>query len=425
MELTNRLENGDHRMSGDLHRLVELMPGYVSVALSLDYRDTEEFEIAATDGRTVFAGPQYPTLAAAERRFVLAHEFLHVVLGHIPRTKLLARREGPAFDRDLANLTQDALINTSLVASHRRKMNDWEILKVPEGAVRLGQLLKAIGDLPEKAEIDDDLKLCGGYSFEDLYYRVKAKGVTLRDRFFPRGDVLDPGAVGQADSTGVQVTEKELRDQILEARDWLPRLRGHLKGTVTRLAKEFPKVEVPWEEVLASWLVSFASGKRKPDFGRPSRRFTALEGEFSAQGVNLPFEPARGLRRTGRIAIAVDTSGSISDQILESFLGHMAAIVEQWKPRVLIVVADAEVQEEYEFEGSRAVDQLREIVFTGGGGTDFRPAIRRAGEWRPDVLVYLTDLCGECGEAPNFPVVWAVHPGCEKFHEWGNLVVLK
>jgi predicted metal-dependent peptidase len=418
MKLLSRLEKGNHRMLGALHRFLELMPGYASVALGLDYQDSEDCEIAATDGKRVFAGPGFENLRQPEKRFVLAHEFLHVILGHVPRLRLLEKREGCRFDRRLANLVQDALINTSLIASHREKSGKWNILEVPDWTIRLRDVLREIGDLPENDQSDADLEMCGRYTFEELYYRVKREGRPADWGGKFEGDILAPAG-------GTETTEKALQGEIAIARDQFSGVKGHAKGAINRLVKEFPQVEVPWDEVLVGWMTSYARGKRLPDYGRPSRRYSALEGEFSKNGVNLPFEPGRSFRKSGRIAIAVDTSGSISDEILESFFGHMAAIIDQWDPLVLIVVADQQVHEVYEFKGKEAVAQLRELVFTGGGGTDFRPAIQFAGSWNPDVLVYLTDLCGNVGDEPGFPVLWAVVPGYETYFKWGELVVLK
>ena len=41
-----------------------------------------------------------------------------------------------------------------------------------------------------------------------------------------------------------------------------------------------------------------------------------------------------------------------------------------------------------------------------GGGTDFRPAIAAASEWRPDLLVYLTDLYGDVPHSLQLAGSW-------------------
>jgi predicted metal-dependent peptidase len=51
---------------------------------------------------------------------------------------------------------------------------------------------------------------------------------------------------------------------------------------------------------------------------------------------------------------------------------------------------------------------LRDISFSGGGGTDFTPLLREADKHKPDVVVVLTDLDGPAYYRPRWPVIWAV-----------------
>jgi predicted metal-dependent peptidase len=49
------------------------------------------------------------------------------------------------------------------------------------------------------------------------------------------------------------------------------------------------------------------------------------------------------------------------------------------------------------FSGREGAKLLRGFEFRGGGGTDFKPAIVEASKWKPDLLIYLTDLEGDAG----------------------------
>jgi len=51
---------------------------------------------------------------------------------------------------------------------------------------------------------------------------------------------------------------------------------------------------------------------------------------------------------------------------------------------------------------------LREIQFSGAGGTDFTPLLEEADQHRPDIAVVLTDLDGPARFRPRWPVIWAV-----------------
>jgi predicted metal-dependent peptidase len=76
-----------------------------------------------------------------------------------------------------------------------------------------------------------------------------------------------------------------------------------------------------------------------------------------------------------------------------------------------------------DLSGREGAKLLRRFEFRGGGGTDFRPAIAEAAKWRPDLLMYLTDLEGDAGDEPAFPVLWAVLEG-KANAPWGKMVEL-
>ena len=165
-------------------------------------------------------------------------------------------------------------------------------------------------------------------------------------------------------------------------------------------------------------------GYRRPDPSRPSRRWLALEGDLrEREGVDLPFDRSTRFARTGRIALAVDTSGSIDKSLLKRFAAEVAAVLVQTEPLLRLIVCDADVHQVLDFSGRGGAKLLRGFEFKGGGGTDFRPAIAEAAKWKPDLLIYLTDLEGDAGAEPAFPVLWAVPEG-KVAAPWGKVVEL-
>ena len=89
-----------------------------------------------------------------------------------------------------------------------------------------------------------------------------------------------------------------------------------------------------------------------------------------------------------------------------------------------MLIGDAAVHQIAEIDWRDASCELSRIKYTGGGGTDFRPLIEAAKDFEPDALVYLTDLYGETGEEPDFPVIWATH-GISGDVPWGEQIKLK
>jgi hypothetical protein len=289
--------------------------------------------------------------------------------------------------------------------------------------IALGQRLKQNGH---------DVALCTSSSFssfverQGLEYRYLnndlvelAQGQIGRKAMGFDGRDLAP-VKGRSQTKGDGSAEDEIRA-------WSSRLkmaRGSLAGISNRLVRELPRVKTPWERILRDFLFRHARRKRLPDPSRPSRRWLALESDLrEREGVDLPFESATSATRTGRVALAVDTSGSIDESLLRRFAAEVATVLEKTEPLLRLIVCDADVHQVQDFSGREGAELLWGFKFKGGGGTDFRPAIAEAAKWKPDLLIYLTDLEGDAGDEPAFPAIWAVPEGKAE-SPWGKVVEL-
>lgn len=202
-------------------------------------------------------------------------------------------------------------------------------------------------------------------------------------------------------------------------------LRGSHPEILDRLAKELPRVETPWEQIFRSIVqTAFQEAKHK-NYSRPNRRWLALERDYKSQaGVNLPFAPDTIKKRGTRLAVALDTSGSIDEELLGRFLAEIAAMCQFNQRNLVLLIGDATVHQIAEIDWTEVSGELSALQYTGGGGTDFRPLIEAAAGYEPDALVYLTDLYGETGDEPDFPVIWATH-GASGKAPWGEQISLK
>ena len=106
-----------------------------------------------------------------------------------------------------------------------------------------------------------------------------------------------------------------------------------------------------------------------------------------------------------RVMAVIDTSGSITPELLESISAELALLARHHA--VLVVECDAMVHAVYEYLGP-----LRAVH--GRGGTDFRPPLVRnfLRKHRPDLVVYFTDGFGPAPEqGPQVPLAWCLVPG--------------
>jgi predicted metal-dependent peptidase len=137
-------------------------------------------------------------------------------------------------------------------------------------------------------------------------------------------------------------------------------------------------MKTPWGRILRDFLFRHARRKRRPDPSRPSRRWLALEsGLREREGVDPLFDRATRSARTGRIALAVDTSCSIDESLLKRFAAEVAAALEKTKPMLRLIVCDADVHQVRDFSGREGAKLLRGFDFKGGGGADFKPAMQK------------------------------------------------
>ncbi len=454
LERLNRSES--NRMRFDLESAIEYLPGLASLALWCRFADTdEEAVVAYTDGNTIYAGADYENFEVKERRFICLHEILHIALCHPQRFAELEKSETVGFDPKLLNIAADAIINGSLenLTGLETPSDAWTLARIwqfsekSEDAANTSasdknsayyyysystfasQQTRKIANLT-KAEF---VKI-NRWSCEELYYFLKSRCQTelhfygflidFNEKDLLAGD-LRRKEVEPRNPNDPQLAITEANE---EKRNWQQRLslmRGSVPELLERLAGELPRVETPWEQVFRNVVQTAFQEAIQINYSRPSRRWLALEREYRVQaGVNLPFAPDKYKKRGTRLAVALDTSGSIDRELLSRFLAEIAALCEFNQRNLVLIIGDAAVHKIVEIDWMDAAVELSSIKYTGGGGTDFRPLIEAAAEYEPDVLIYFTDLYGETGDEPDFPVIWATHGASGKV-PWGEQIKLK
>jgi predicted metal-dependent peptidase len=112
---------------------------------------------------------------------------------------------------------------------------------------------------------------------------------------------------------------------------------------------------------------------------------------------------------------AVDTSASVSPELLEQISAELKRLAEDYD--VLVVECDAEIQSVYPY---RPLESVR-----GRGGTDLCPPLKPEflRQHDVDLAIYFTDGFGDAPEKPpGIPVVWCITENGECPVEWGREV---
>jgi predicted metal-dependent peptidase len=214
---------------------------------------------------------------------------------------------------------------------------------------------------------------------------------------------------------------KRIARQVAEAiRDEASHGRGTVPGGWARWAAEMVKpARVPWQQLLARAVrasLVYVAGAVDYTYRRPSRRQGSIgygPGSYLAPSLHAP-KP--------RVAVGVDTSGSMGAAELERAIAEVNGILRAAGTAVDFLACDASVHE------NKIVRSWQEAAaaLKGGGGTDFRPIFDAVGKLRPtpDVFVFVTDGQGPAPNvAPEFGVIWLLVGGSHAvpYNEHGTI----
>lgn len=172
--------------------------------------------------------------------------------------------------------------------------------------------------------------------------------------------------------------------------------RGDILGCIARFVDELVNPQVPWQEILRSWLREQCADDW--DFLKPD--LTMDESGFIL--------PSLHSERVGPMVFATDTSGSINHELLAQFQGEKQNCLDDMRPSKLVdIYCDTKIQKVAEYSQGEVIGKDA----PGGGGTSFVPVFEHLDKQpeTPKALVYLTDLDGSFPlEGPGYPVIWLV-----------------
>lgn len=199
-----------------------------------------------------------------------------------------------------------------------------------------------------------------------------------------------------------QQVRQIINDAIKEAK----KQRGKFPADLEQLIQKAMHKPQRWKKKLRMFAHFATLYERIPSRRRPNRRTGFIN-------------PGKGLDVRLRLALAVDTSGSVTQRQLDQFAAEIDKIAES--ADVVVIECDARVHRVFEYKPGC----LKK--FHGRGGTDFRPAFKVADEEvKPDGLIFLTDGYGPAPDKrPRYPVMWAFTKDHNPPVQWGKRLVLE
>jgi predicted metal-dependent peptidase len=320
----------------------------------------------------------WSTLDDKTKLGVLKHELLHICFFHLTNWDRFDNKK-------VYNMAADLEINQYINSD--MKGEAWDGLEI---------------DGPNFKHLNLEPKKGTGY-----YYGVLMK--EIEDN--PDGDiaqmasdggeyVLDLDGVEGLSEAEKKLIAKQIDHQLKEVTNNLEK-KGSGRGLVPSEMKDyidslFEIVEpvIDWKSYLRRFNSMSTMVYTKKTRRKPNRRFNT--------------GPALKIKQKKRTLVAIDTSGSVSNDDLVEFFNEIYHIYKSGT-YVDIIECDAKVQRVYEYKGQR-----EEIQVQGRGGTDFEPVMQYLSEHRNEYanLIYLTD--GECcapKTQPKKPMLWVHSSG--------------
>lgn len=345
-------------------RMLDRYPFFGSLAASVDYVGTSRVRTMGSNGRTIYYNPaSVAGLTEEELTFLLTHEICHIAFDHV--------RRGQGKDRVVWREATDAVINQLLKRDG---------MKIIRGGI----------DYPEAIDYDAD-------AYYDL---LMAQKLDIE---------LSEGMLEGTETMSDEETELEEGDQIIpadEVRDddhslWDEEELEEIEIVTPRQGKKagtaIGRDERPISDI----------GRGKPILDwRLILRDTINYGvDWSLIHAEIEDGIVRPVLETWPMPeteIVLDTSSSVDDNLLRNFLRECKNILQLSRLR-----AGCFDTMFYGFQEIRTEEDIDNMVFMGGGGTDFDVATS-AFSLRCDNKIIFTDGCAPMPKEP-IDAVWLVY----------------
>ncbi len=364
----NQIKTSDKKIiSASLLRLRMKSPFFATLALFARFIPTETMPTAATDGKDIFYNPEFlQSLPAPQQDGLLLHEVLHAALLHVLRRGVR--------DAWKWNIAADIVVNGII--------SQQSCFELPEGGIR-----------------DTELE---NFSVEEIYELLQQQKEC--NHCLNNPDLLETSLQGEGGKKEGLLSEAKKAQLESHWRNAMQQAaviarttsQGTLPAGIERELGALDTAQLDWRSYLWRYLV-----KTPTDYTGFDRRFI---------GRGLYLENLEG--ESVKVYVAVDTSGSIDNQLLKMFLSEVNGILNSYPHlECELYYADADVYGAYELNPDSDIPKPQ-----GGGGTSFIPFFDKViASWdgiTTGVCVYLTDGYGDFPDTtPELPVLWVVTPG--------------
>lgn len=343
---------------------------YGSLLCSLKHNWDEDIETAAVnaDMQLKFNPDFFMGLSEDERKFILIHEVEHIARLHFIRMQ--------ERDPELWNKACDYEINQDLIHVDGMSQGNTNPLYDP---AYLGKSAEQIYDLLEEDEKNNKQSPDDSWGSGGLDMKA-GDGDNSDHPQHPTQEQIN----NMMNSVVKAVQASKMQGSSLDP-----------SHPVHEILDSFLRPQVPWNKLLRKYLVEKL--KKQLNWRKPKRRF---------EEVYLPSRrpSSHGL---ANITFYLDTSGSISDEMVQIFNSEVKHIFEHFKPgKMSLVQFDTSIREEITYTRGTRIQRMSVV---GRGGTSLHCVHDHIMETKPSIAVVLTDLeCAPMDIINGLEVMWVV-----------------
>jgi len=347
-----------------------------SLMLFAQIEKSKNLPTAATDGRKIFFNEEFlNSLSSPQQNALMLHEVLHMALLHVTRRQ--------SRDPYIWNIAADIVVNDLIERNTS--------FSLPEGAITDNRFQ------------DKSVE----YIYEALLKSKKKYNLVISDILQPSNsnsdesnndskDVMEP--LSQEETDEIESFWKDKMEILKNSSEHqLSNGKGSLPAGIEQEISTILEPEVDWRHALWKYV-----GKTPADFDDLDRRFI-YKGLYLESLLTEAVE----------VSVCIDTSGSVSDELLKQFAGELKGILRSYpNVKCSLFFADTNLAGPYEID---RIEQMPKAV--GRGGTSFVPFfdyLKKNGEennllGNNKLSIYFTDGYGDFPkQEPNNPTMWLV-----------------
>lgn len=401
-------------------KLLVKYPFFGSVIANVNYKENMDIPTAGTEGKTIFYNPEFlAELDFSEQLFIFAHEICHIAFNHIIRS------EGK--DLELWTVATDGVINQylkrdglkmpstgidikeainydaeelykKLLQEKQQKQNNRENSHEQQANQNNQQDLQSSGDISnskqQEAKGSSDIGHATHQLWEEAVKKNKEEQSQLNKKDSPE---KIPSEIDKKQKEIEKIGEKNTFNINCEDK----------KKQLEKLKQELAK------QISTSGTSTNSNIREIEDVGSASSLIDWRYILREAIKYNVDWSYKNATIEDGVIVahleeqmmpeteILLDTSGSIDKALLKNFLRECKNILYYSKLKVGCFDTNF-----YGFHEIRTEEDIENMIFEGGGGTDFDIAVK-AFSRRVENKIIFTDGCADMPQM-SIDAIWIV-----------------